>query len=132
MKNQLYGVLGEGGEEKGGGTRRDRKTKGERRGVSVREEGRRKNKEEDEREGYCNTNNFHINVCGIEIETARNGDAHMLIPALGRHRQEGFCDLKTILVYIAREVQATLSYTVKLSSNTTTTTIAESCMAIMI
>lgn len=32
MKNQLYGVLGEGGEEKGGGKRRDGKTKGERKG----------------------------------------------------------------------------------------------------
>lgn len=29
MKNQLYGVLGEGGEEKGGRTRGERKTKGE-------------------------------------------------------------------------------------------------------
>lgn len=53
----------------------------------------------------------------------------MLIPALGRHRQEGLCDLKAILVYTARELQAIQSYTVKLSSNTT---IAESCMAIMI
>lgn len=81
----------------------------------MREEGMRKNKKEDEREGYYNTNNFHINVCGIEIETARNGNAHMLIPALGSHRQGCLCDLKAILVYIARELQAIQSYTVKLS-----------------